>query len=247
VPDPDVRPADEPAGTVDQLTALGALAEPNRRALYDHVAAAGDWVSRDQAADAVGLERGTAAHHLDRLAADGLLDVDFRRLSGRSGPGAGRPAKLYRRSRRELGVSLPPRDYALAGQLLAEAADRARAEGLDIDRALDDAARAHGEQLADEMRARLAGADRRGTSAAARRRAVVDVLDMHGFAPDDREGTIVLRNCPFHRLAQRHRDLICGMNLCLLGAAVESVDGTGLVARLEPAEDLCCVRLHSAP
>src|SRR5687768_16389912 len=95
----------------DRLGVLSGLAEPNRRALYEHIAGTGGWVSRDQAADALGLERGTTAHHLDRLAADGLLEVDFQRLSGRQGRGAGRPAKVYRRSGRQIGVSLPPRDY----------------------------------------------------------------------------------------------------------------------------------------
>jgi predicted ArsR family transcriptional regulator len=239
-------PADGP-GALGGLGALGTLAEPNRRALYEHVAAAGDWVSRDQAADAVGLGRGTAAHHLDRLAADGLLDVEYRRLSGRRGPGAGRPAKLYRRTRRELEVSLPPRDYELAGRLLAEAADRARTDGVDVVAALDDVARAHGERLAGEMRARLDRGGRRHTGAQ-RRAAVLGVLEAHGYEPragDD--GTIVLRNCPFHRLAEQHRDLICGMNLCLLGSAVANVEATDLAARLEPADDLCCVRLHTTP
>jgi len=134
----------EPPTQPDRLGAIGALSEPTRRALYEHVAATGDWVSRDQAADAVGLERGTAAHHLDRLAADGLLDVDYQRLSGRRGPGAGRPAKLYRRSRRQFEVSLPPRDYELAGHLLARAADKSRSESVDITSALDDVARAEG-------------------------------------------------------------------------------------------------------
>ena len=91
----------EPPTPLDRLGAISALSEPTRRAVYEHVAAAGSWVSRDQAADAVGLERATAAHHLDRLAADGLLDVDYQRISGRRGPGAGRPAKLYRRSHRQ--------------------------------------------------------------------------------------------------------------------------------------------------
>src|SRR3989442_5503090 len=90
----------------DRLAAVTSLSEPERRSLYEHVAAAGDWVSRDDAADAVGIERGTAAHHLDRLAADGLLEVEYRRLSGRQGPGAGRPAKLYRRARRDFEVAL---------------------------------------------------------------------------------------------------------------------------------------------
>ena len=139
----------------DAVGAVASLGEPTRRALYEYVVGARDWVARDTAADAVGLERGTAAHHLDRLAADGLLDVDYQRRSGRRGPGAGRPAKLYRRARRDIDVSLPPRAYELAGRLLAEAADTSRVEGIDITSALDVAARAEGRRLADEMRARL--------------------------------------------------------------------------------------------
>src|SRR4051812_11361649 len=223
------------------LAAVSSLSEPTRRALYDHVAAEGDWVSRDAAADAVGLERGTAAHHLDRLAADGLLEIEYRRLSGRQGPGAGRPAKLYRRARRDFEVAFPPRDYALAGRLLAEAVDRSLTDGSDITDALDDVATAEGRRLAEEIGGRLRGTKAR--SAARRQRVVLDMLEAHGFEPrvvDD--GTVVLRNCPFHQLAQQHTDLVCGMNLCLLKAAVDNVGDTGLVAHLEPEEGLCCVK-----
>ena len=80
--------------TIDQIAALSVLGEPSRRALYDHIVSAGDWVGRDAAADAAGIQRGVAAHHLDRLAEEGLLDVDYQRLTGRTGPGAGRPAKV---------------------------------------------------------------------------------------------------------------------------------------------------------
>jgi predicted ArsR family transcriptional regulator len=231
--------------TPDAVDALGALAEPHRRAVYEHIAAAGGWVSRDQTADAVGLERATAAHHLDRLAAAGLLEVDYRRLSGRRGPGAGRPAKVYRRSGHELDVSLPPRAYELAGQLLARAADRARAGGVEFPRALDDVTRDEGRRLADEIRGHLAGA---GAGAGQRRRAVVEALEHRGFEPAvaGDGSTVVLRNCPFHRLAQEHRELICGMNHCLLDAAIEDVGRTGLRARLEPGDGLCCVQLHPA-
>jgi predicted ArsR family transcriptional regulator len=227
----------------NDVASVSALGEPTRRTLYDYIARAGDWISRDAAADAVGIERGTAAHHLERMAADGLLDVDYRRLSGRQGPGAGRPAKLYRRARRDLAVSLPPRDYELAGRLLAVAADRSRTDGTGIADALDDAARDEGHRIAEEIRSRLSAPRSRAT--AGRRRAVIEVLESRGFEPVAVDGgTIVLRNCPFHRLAQEHTELICGMNRCLLGAALAGVGGVGLVARLEPEEGRCCVKLH---
>src|SRR5829696_1475395 len=93
------------------VTAVAALAEPTRRRLYDHVVRQADPVSRDEAAAATDVPRATAAFHLDRLVADGLLDVVFERRTGRTGPGAGRPAKLYRRAERSVAVSLPERSY----------------------------------------------------------------------------------------------------------------------------------------
>jgi predicted ArsR family transcriptional regulator len=227
----------------DELTSISALGEPTRRAVYRHVAASAGWVSRDAVAAAVGIERATAAHHLDRLADDGLLEIDFQRLTGRRGPGAGRPAKLYRRAEREFAVSLPQRDYELAGRLLAEAADRSRTEALDIDRALDAVAAAEGERLAGAIRSRVRGGPSRRL--AARRLTVLEVLGDHGFEPVvGPDGVVTLRNCPFHRLAQAHTQLICGMNHCLLSAAMAGVAEAGLDARLEPEEGQCCVRLH---
>jgi predicted ArsR family transcriptional regulator len=240
----DSPEADRPARSAgaDRLSAISTLGEPTRRALYEHVVATGDWVSRDEAADAAGLERGTAAHHLDRLAADGLLEVDYQRRSGRQGPGAGRPAKLYRRARRDFDVSFPPRDYALAGRLLAAAADRSRTEGTDMTAALDDAATEEGRRIAADIDERLRGM--RAPDAEARRRVVLDELAAHGYEPQTSAGgTVVLRNCPFHQLAREHTELICGMNLCMMRSAVETVGGTGLEARLEPEADFCCVKL----
>jgi predicted ArsR family transcriptional regulator len=232
----DRRP---PAPPPDRLGAITSLGERTRRSLYEYVAAAGGWASRDQAADALGLGRGTAAHHLDRLAADGLVEVDYRRLSGRRGPGAGRPAKLYRRTTADLAVSLPPRDYELAGRLLAEAVDRSRTGATDVVTALDEAARAEGRRVADDVRGRRPGP--------ASRRALLDVLSERGFEPDTLDdGTVVLRNCPFHRLAREHTELVCGMNLSLLAATVDAVAEAGLSARLEPEDGACCVRLHPA-
>src|SRR5690606_38891806 len=80
-----------------------------------------------------------AAFHLDKLVDGGLLEAGSRRLTGRSGPGAGRPAKVYRRAAGERGVSVPARDYRTAAGVLAEAAERA---GLDAE--VQEAARRRG-------------------------------------------------------------------------------------------------------
>ena len=92
-----------------QAAGIGSLAEPIRRALYEYVVAQARPVGREEAAAAVDLPAHKANFHLDKLVDEGLLEAEFRRLSGKTGPGAGRPAKLYRRSAREWSVSLPPR------------------------------------------------------------------------------------------------------------------------------------------
>jgi predicted ArsR family transcriptional regulator len=234
-------PADEERVSLgESLDALTSLAEPTRRAMYGYVASVGGWVGRDQAAAALGLERGTAAHHLDRLATDGLLEVAFRRLSERRGPGAGRTAKLYRRSGRTFELSLPQRDYELVGRLLAAAAEASKARRIDVDVALDEVSREEGRRIGGCLR--LAPAC--GASVQAR---VLDVLAEHGYEPSAAEdGTVVLRNCPFHQLAQEHTELVCGMNLSLLDALCATVEASSFVARLEPSESACCVRLHPA-
>jgi predicted ArsR family transcriptional regulator len=232
-----------PAEASGDLDAIAALAEPNRRALYDFVTAQRDWVSRDQAADGVGLRRGIAAHHLDRLAADGLLEIDYRHRSERRGPGSGRPAKVYRRSTAELGVTLPPRRYDLAGQLLAEAVDCARADDTPIADAVERAAQTEGRRIGTTAMESLG----RRAGRAARRSGVVVQLRAQGFDPEVlADGRVVLHNCPFHSLAETHTDLVCGMNQSLLEGVLSAVDGTDLVARLEPEDGFCCVRLHPA-
>src|SRR5690242_4809381 len=127
---------------MEDIDAIAVLQDPVRRRLYEYVAARGREVGRNEAAEATGVARTLAAHHLDRLAEAGLLETGMRRLTGRSGPGAGRPAKVYTRARAERAVSLPARDYRTAAELLAEAAEQA---GLDA--GLCAAARRRGEAL----------------------------------------------------------------------------------------------------
>ena len=218
-----------------QVAAIASLAEPSRRRLYDHVVRQPAPVSRDEAAAAVALPRATVAFHLDRLVADGLLDVVYERRTGRTGPGAGRPSKLYRRSDCSVAVSVPERSYDLAGDLLAAALVEAEDSGRPPRTVLDRRAYQRGRELG-------AGSDRSGG-----RGAVLGVLEDNGFEPRVEDGGITLANCPFHVLARTHTELVCGMNLRLIEGVLDGLPGTGLAASLRPTPGTCCVRLDDAP
>src|SRR5437867_11602565 len=98
----------DPKDLAQRLKSVASLDDPVRRRLYLYVADQEGDVSRDQAARALQIPRALAAFHLDRLVKSGLLETTYRRLSGRSGPGAGRPSKLYRRAALRLDLTLPP-------------------------------------------------------------------------------------------------------------------------------------------
>jgi predicted ArsR family transcriptional regulator len=206
---------------VSDIEAVAALQDPVRRRLYDYVAGQGHEVGRNEAAEAAGVQRTLAAFHLDRLVEAGLLEAVFKRLSGKSGPGAGRPAKLYRRSAAEYEVSLPQRDYRTAATLLAEVA-----EGHRLDSQVEEAARRKGRAEA------AAGAD------------VAALLAERGYEPVAEDGGVLrMRNCPFHRLAEEFPPLVCGMNLALLEGLLEE---TGYTARMDARPGWCCVVAESS-
>jgi predicted ArsR family transcriptional regulator len=229
-----------------QVSGVGALAEPARRALYLYVVAQPEPVSRDQAAAGAGLPRHTAKFHLDKLVADGLLDTEYRRLSGRRGPGAGRPTKLYRRSGREVAVSLPPRHYDLAGQILARAVEDAARDRVPILPAVQRAAVDVGHRLGAAQRQRDDGSAAASGDAAALDD-VAAVLAAHGYEPRVQGERVVLANCPFHALARAHTALVCGMNLYLITALLDELGRRDVLAGLDPAPQRCCVTLTTEP
>jgi predicted ArsR family transcriptional regulator len=218
------------------LPGLALLAEPVRRELYEYVAGSGRAVGRDEAAREVGVSRSLAAFHLDRLAEAGLLETGQARLSGRTGPGAGRPSKLYRRAAREFRVSIPLRDYEMPARLLADvmtgpdpsperAKERARIAGLDL-----------GAMVRRQERSR------------SRKRLLTGlrtVLSESGFDPRP-EGRHELRlgNCPFHSLAQEFTGLMCDMNHAMLDGVVEGLGVPGVEASLDRQPGSCCVRFR---
>ena len=210
------------------IDAAAALADPLRRKLYRFVVQATEPVGRDEAATEAGIGRSLAAYHLDQLVDDGLLEASFARRSGKTGPGAGRPAKLYQRADIEVTVQLPPRDDALVAHLLASAVE-ADSSG-EARAALRTATRAAGRSLGRTLSSGSVDD-------------VVEALDERGYAPIVDEDGIRLRNCPFHHLVGKHLDLVCSLNHDLLGAAVNTAK-VGLRAELDPQPGQCCVVLR---
>ncbi|MFE9694548.1 helix-turn-helix transcriptional regulator [Micromonospora sp. NPDC005806] len=215
---------------VQRLAAVATLDDPVRRALYEYVTSSSEPVGRDEAAEALDLKRSTAAFHLDRLVTERLLAVEYRRLSGRSGPGAGRPAKLYRRPDSEVAVSVPERRYDLAGELLAAATEQSASSGQPVHDVLGEMAYNAGREIGATA----------GSLAAA--------LDNYGFQPrpDDCDGWR-LGNCPFHQLARQHTQLICGLNLQLLRGVAEGTGDDRYTMVLDPGPDRCCVHAARNP
>jgi len=238
--DPTTFPAPSSSDFDAQVSGIAALGEPVRRALYRYVVAQAAPVGRDQAAAGAGVARHVARFHLDKLVEDGLLEVDYARPPGRGGPGAGRPAKLYRRAHRELSVSLPPREYEVAGRLLARAVTAAVRDRIPVSDALRDEARGLGHSLGRRARQQAGARPSRVALLAATTR----VLSECGYEPRTDGNGVTLANCPFHALAEDFTDLVCGMNLDLMTGLVEGLDSSDLEARLQPTPGQCCVHLQ---
>ncbi|MDH2443367.1 helix-turn-helix domain-containing protein [Amnibacterium sp. CER49] len=208
--------------------AAAAAADPLRRALLRLITRSTGPVTRDGAAEALGIPRATAAFHLDRLVEAGLLATSHARVNGRRGPGAGRPAKLYERAFTEVGLTIPERRYDLAGDLLTEAIETAGAGTVPLEAVVADVARRRGSRIGAE-----AGSLR-------------EALEATGFEPRDDEDAVVLVNCPFHRLATRHTRTICGMNVALVTGMADGAGEDPAQVCFAPGEDRCCVELRPA-
>lgn len=226
-----------------RISGIAALDQPLRRDLYRLLSERGDWITRDEACEALDIPRSVAAFHLDKLADARVVEVSFERTSGRTGPGAGRPSKLYRRATEEVAASIPDRRYDLAGSLLAAAIAESERTGTPVSKSLSTTARAAGKVIGEEAAAAAGPL----TTAAARRSAVLQVLARHGYEPElGARGEIALLNCPFHRLAEEHRSLVCGMNLDFLAGLLDGLGPSDrLDARLQPEPGYCCVRIKA--
>jgi predicted ArsR family transcriptional regulator len=212
---------------IRKIAAIAALGDENRRKLYEYVLNAGSAVGRDEAALTLGLPRSSVSFHLDRLVREGLLQVEFRKSPDRTGPGSGRPSKLYRPMVDEIGVSIPERHYDLAGHLMAAAIQRAESDGAPVEAALREVASARGRELG-----------RPGD--------FLGAISELGYHPTpDASGGYRLLNCPFHRLSLDHKEVVCAMNGAFLsGAATASgLSADVVVPDPDHGPGHCCARI----
>ncbi|MHA7269910.1 helix-turn-helix transcriptional regulator [Arthrobacter sp. HLT1-20] len=208
------------------LRAVAALGDPVRKRLFELVRDSAQALSRDDCAARLELPKSTVRAHLDRLVAEKLLVVQFRKVGVRTGPGSGRPTKLYMAACREVSASVPPRHYDLAAGLLASAVQRSIDGAVGIQQALAEVAHDEGRRLGEQA----------GT--------IHEMLSRTGYDPQpDGEGGTVMANCPFHRLSLEHTGVVCSLNGALLGGALAGCGDTAHA--LEPDSDVshCCARL----
>lgn len=209
-----------------RLSAVAALGDPVRKQLFELVRGAGQALSRDECAEALGLPKSTVRVQLDKLVEERLLRVEYRKLGGRTGPGSGRPSKLYAVAQAEVSASVPPRHYDLAAALLAAAVQRSIDTGENVEESM--AAVAYDEGL------------RLGAEAGD----IHTLLAETGYSPEpDEAGGTIMANCPFHRLSEDHTGVVCSLNGSLLSGALEGCGD----ARHDLAPDAemshCCARL----
>lgn len=223
----------------EAVAAIAALNEDVRRALYEHVRAAGEPVSREAAADAVGISRKLAAFHLDKLVDLGLLRSGFATTETRQ---VGRAPRVYEPADVDVCVQIPARSPGLLAEILISAVtaesgnERADAAALRIahERGVE-----VGGAARSDMRAGRVGAER--AIAVAER-----VLAEQGFEPYRAACGVRLRNCPFHPLASRAPAFVCGLNRAYIGGVLDGIGaGERAVAELAPQAGECCVQLRA--
>jgi predicted ArsR family transcriptional regulator len=217
---------------------LAILNDELRRAMYLFVRRRPHGANRVEVAEEFGVAPKLAAFHLDRLAGEQMLGFHYARPPGRTGPGAGRPAKVYEATDTELEVSLPERRYDLVGNLLVDSIAAAGAPAVERAKSVAyEAGMAIGKREREQRHLRPPGAERALSVAAG-------VLEEYGFEPSRDENEVSLKNCPFHALAQHAPGLVCEMNQGFCEGVMRGLGNENVRVDLEPTEGQCCVRLR---
>ena len=221
------------------MAAIAALDDDVRSALYEFARGAASPVTREAAAEAVGISRKLAAFHLDKLVAAGLLTA---RIEAVGVPRVGRAPKVYEPADADIAVCVPPREPQLLAEILIDAVLAERPDEPACD-AVVRVARERGVAVGAEERA----TSRPGRLGAERALALATtLLRQHGYEPARAAGTVRLRNCPFHPVASAAPELVCGLNHAFLAGVMEGLQaGASAEAVLAPREGACCVELRA--
>jgi len=181
-----------------------SLGDPTRRAIYIAVRESADPMTTSKVAGLFGIHPNVARHHLDRLAEDGYLRVSHERKAG--GPGAGRPAKTFESTNKEVSVHFAPRRFEMLTEMLFQVLEEVSPP--DVSAVAERVGRSYGKQLAAEI-----GAPHDpGYDEAVQ--AVASAMTGLGFSVDpDVEGQRLLTShCPFGETATSHPEVICSLD-----------------------------------
>lgn len=181
-----------------------ALGDPTRRAIYIAVRETPDPLTTSGVAVLFDIHPNVARHHLDILVEEGYLRVSNRRPAG--GPAAGRPAKSYEATNKEVSVHFTPRRFEMLTEMLFKVLEELAPEN--VSEVAEKVGRAYGEQLAAE----IGGPDDPGYDDAVQ--AVASAMTGLGFSVDpDVEGQRLLTShCPFGETATTHPEVICSLD-----------------------------------
>jgi predicted ArsR family transcriptional regulator len=220
------------------LRAVAALSDQLRWQMYGFIRRARRPVSREEAAETVGISRKLAAFHLDKLVEVGLLRAHYEPVGGIRK--VGRTPKVYEPTDAEMHISIPAREHDLLADILIDAV-LTQNQGKAGSEAALQVARHRGAQLGATERERARpgrlSAERALTLATA-------ILARYGFEPERATPTLLrLRNCPFQPLASKAPQLVCGINHAFLTGFLDTLQASTLTAVLAPRTNGCCVEL----
>ena len=216
-----------------------SLGDATRRGIYISVREAPEAVTAAQISELFEIHTNVARHHLDKLVADGYLQVTHRRRSGKQGPGAGRPAKHYEPTAKEVQVQFPARRFDLLAELLVRVVQRVAPD--DAARIAEEVGYEYGREIAAEIGLpRDAGFE---VAVQAVARAMMGV----GFdiEPGTDTQTLVTHFCPFGQTALDHPDIVCKLDQGIVKGLLEETQQGGapeVIPHHEAGED-CVTRV----
>jgi len=220
-------------------SALGDLAailgDPTRRGIYLSIRESKEPSTAAVVAESFGIHPNVARHHIDRLIAEGYVEVTGPPVD--RPPVAGRPPHHYRATGKEILLNYPPRRYNLLSELLVRVVELLDPE--DGARAAEEVGFQFGSDLAAEVG--LTG----GHDTAAALRVVSGALQAIGFdaAVEPSDGSLLTNHCPFGQTAEDHPEIVCRIDQGIVRGLMDAVRGNAGPVVLSPHEgpDETCI------